>query len=323
MQSELPTSLPNRDIISPKVRRSRIKKFSGRVWRDRWLYLLLLPGLLFYIIYIFVPLAGSIIAFQDYSPFLGFLESPWVGLKHFQRLIEDPDVLNAIKNTLVLNLLTLLITFPIPIILAMMLDSVRQKLFKQIIQTLVYLPYFISWVVIVGIWYQIFGSLGLVNQILVAVGWEKVSFLTSPDWFRFNYIVQNIWHDSGWGTIIYLAALAGISQELYEVAAIDGANRWQRMWHITLPGIRPIMLVVFTINLGRILTVGFEHVFLLLNSSNESVAQVLDTFVYFRGIVNGNFSFATAVGLVKGVVGLILVVTANQLAKRFGEEGIF
>lgn len=299
-----------------------LSRFFNNLWRHKWLYIMLAPGVVFFIVFIYVPLAGNIIAFQDYSPFLGFADSPWVGLKHFERLFSDRDVLQALENTLVLNVLQLVISFPIPIILALMLNEVRNTLFKRTVQTIVYIPYFISFVVIVGIWYQLFGSNGLINQIFAELGGDKVRFLTSPDWFRFNFIAQTIWQGSGYGTIIYLAALTGISDDLYEAASIDGASHWQKVWNITLPGIRPVILVLFIINLGNILTTGFEHVFLLLNASNESTAQVLDTFVYYRGIVNGNFSFATAVGLVKGLVGLVLVLAANQFAKRFGDGGI-
>lgn len=319
-QFELNTSRPRPDFIT-KVK-AQMSRFFNRIWRDKWLYIMLLPGVIFFIVFIYVPLAGNIIAFQDYSPFLGFYDSPWVGLKHFERLINDRDVVQALENTIVLNVLQLVIVFPIPIVLALMLNEVRNTVFKRTVQTIVYIPYFISFVVIVGIWYQLFGSNGLINQVIVEMGGDKIRFLTSPDWFRFNFITQNVWQGSGYGTIIYLAALTGISQDLYEAASIDGASHWQKVWNVTLPGIRPVILVLFIISLGNILTTGFEHVFLLLNASNESTAQVLDTFVYYRGIVNGNFSFATAVGLVKGIVGLVLVLGANQLAKRFGDGGI-
>lgn len=319
-QLELNISPPQPDFMARA--KESLSRFFHNLRRHKWLYIMLTPGVVFFIIFIYVPLAGNIIAFQDYSPFLGFADSPWVGLKHFERLFSDRDVLQALENTMILNLLQLVISFPIPIILALMLNEVRNKLFQRTVQTIVYIPYFISFVVIVGIWYQLFGSNGLINQIIAEIGGDKVRFLTSPDWFRFNFIAQTVWQGSGYGTIIYLAALTGISNDLYEAASIDGASHWQKVWNITLPGIRPVILVLFIISLGNILTTGFEHVFLLLNASNESTAQVLDTFVYYRGIVNGNFSFATAVGLVKGVVGLVLVLAANQFAKRFGDGGI-
>jgi putative aldouronate transport system permease protein len=299
------------------------QRFVAQIWGRRWLYVLLLPGLLFYVIYIYVPYLGSVIAFQDYNPFLGIGGSPWVGFGHFQRLFTDPEVVTVVINTIVLSILQIVIAFPVPIILALMLNEVRNQFFKRSIQSLIYLPHFLSWVIIVSIWYQLFGSNGPINQTLIQSGMQKVNFLTNPDLFRPSFILQNIWKESGWSTILFLAALTGIDIQLYEAAAMDGASRWQRLWHITLPGIIPITLVILTLRLGTVLTIGFEHIFLLLNSSTESVAQVIDTFTYYRGIVNGDFSFATAVGLAKGIVGLVLVLATNRLAKSFGQGGLF
>lgn len=310
-------------MTTRRQRHSTWRKELRQIWNHRWLYLLLLPGLLFFVIYVYVPLLGNIIAFQDYSPFRGFTGSSWVGLKHFERLFADPDVGRVLWNTIFLNGLQLALVFPVPIILALLLNEVRVNFFKRTVQSIVYLPHFISWVIIVGIWYQIFGSRGLTNQILAELGMDRIGFLSDPNWFRVNFLAQNIWKESGWGTIIYLAALAGIPEVLYEAAAMDGATRWQRMRYVTLPGILPVIMIILILNIGNMLNVGFEHIFLLLNSATEPVAQVLDTFVYTRGILNGNFSFATAVGLVKSVVGLFLVLGANRLARRFGGGGLF
>jgi len=310
-------------MTTRRQRHSTWRKELRQIWNHRWLYLLLLPGLLFFVIYVYVPLLGNIIAFQDYSPFRGFTGSNWVGLKHFERLFADPDVGRVLWNTIFLNGLQLALVFPVPIILALLLNEVRVNFFKRTVQSIVYLPHFISWVIIVGIWYQIFGSRGLTNQILAELGMDRIGFLSDPNWFRVNFLAQNIWKESGWGTIIYLAALAGIPEVLYEAAAMDGATRWQRMRYVTLPGILPVIMIILILNIGNMLNVGFEHIFLLLNSATEPVAQVLDTFVYTRGILNGNFSFATAVGLVKSIVGLFLVLGANRLARRFGGGGLF
>lgn len=299
------------------------RRLAQQIWRRRWLYILLLPGLLYFIVYVYIPLLGNIIAFQDYSPFRGITRSPWVGLENFERLATDPDVRRVLINTLLLNTLQILLAFPIPIALALMLNEVRRYTVKRTVQSILYLPHFISWVIIIGIWYQLFGSRGLVNQIFGAIGLPGVDFLTDPLLFRPMFVLQSIWRESGWSTIIFLAALAGIDTQLYEAAAMDGATRWQRMLHVTLPGIMPVILLVLILRLGTVLNTGFEHNLLVLNSGNEPVAQVLDTFVYFRGIVNGDFSFATAVGLVKGLVGLVLVMGANRLARRFGHGGIY
>lgn len=305
------------------TRRTRLSRLATRIRGHGWLYVLLLPGLIFYLVYVYLPLLGSVIAFQDFSPFRGFTGSAWVGLKHFERLFSDRDVGRVLWNTVVLSLCQIIFAFPVSIVLALMLNEVRARIFKSTVQSVLYLPHFLSWVIIVGIWYQIFGTRGIANQALVELGFERVNFLTSEALFRPMFVLQTIWKEAGWGTILFLAALAGIDADLYEAAALDGASRWQRTLHITLPGLTPIIILLLILRLGNVLNVGFEHVFLLLNSSTERVAQVLDTFVYYRGIVNGDFSFATAVGLVKGLVGLVLVLGANQLAKRFGEEGVF
>ncbi len=302
---------------------SALRKTARQLWRHRWLYVMLLPGLLFFGVFVYWPHLGSVVAFQDYSPFLGFEDSPWVGLKHFRRMFADPEVWRVTWNTLYLNFLGLGFGFPLAIILAVMIYEAKNKLFKRFVQTAVFVPYFISLVVIVGIWYQLFGSSGLVNEALVSLGANKISFMTSPDWFRFNYVAQSIWKNTGYNTIIYLAALAGVSSELHDAAAIDGASRLQRIWHVTLPAIRPVIVILFILSLGHILSVGFEHVFLLLNASNDLTAQVIDTFVYYRGVAAGNFSFATAVGLIKGVVALVLVLTANHAVRRFTGKGAF
>lgn len=319
MENQLSARLAERTRPKP----SRWRKELSEIWTHRWLYLLLLPGLLFFVIYVYIPLLGNVIAFQDYSPFRGFLNSPWVGFKHFERLFTDPDVLRVLRNTVVLNVLQLIFAFPVPIILALMINETRHTFFKRTVQSIVYLPHFISWVIIVAIWYQLFGSRGLVNQVFAEFDMARVGFLSDPAWFRPNFILQNIWKESGWGTIIYLAALAGVPEDLYEAAAIDGATRFQRLWYVTLPSILPIIMIILILNIGNMLNVGFEHVYLLLNSATESVAQVLDTFVYTRGILNGNFSFATAVGLVKSLLGLVLIIAANRLARRYGGGGLF
>lgn len=307
--------------VSPRDRVQRSTTLAN-LWRRRWLYVLLLPGLIYFAVYIYVPYFGSVIAFQDFSPFRGIENSPWVGFKHFERLFTDPAFGRVVGNTLVLSFLQIVVAFPVPIILALMLNEVASPIYKRTVQSIVYLPHFISWVIIVGIWNQLFGSQGLANQARMEMGLDPMSFLTNIDFFRPSFILQNIWKESGWGTVIFLAALTSVNVQLYEAAAIDGANRLHQLWHVTLPAIMPVILIVLIIRLGHVLTIGFEHIFLLLNSATESQAQVIDTFVYTRGIINGNFSFATAAGLVQGIVGLILVLVANRLAKRFGEGGI-
>jgi putative aldouronate transport system permease protein len=303
----------------PAVKRRRARPLY-RYWH---LYLLILPGLLYFLVYRYLPMFGLAMAFQDFSPFLGFFDSPWVGLKHFKTMFEDQEALRVIWNTLEISLLQILFAFPLPIILALMINELRNAVYKRLIQSMVYLPHFLSWVVVVGIFVVFLKSDGIVNQLLQALGFGQIPFLTSPEWFKPLIVFQVIWKESGWGTIIILAALAGVNPQLYEAAVIDGANRWQQMWHITLPAIRSTIVILLILRLGSVMDTGFEQIFLMLNPFTMEVGNVLDTYVYFKGIQQGDISFATAVGLFKGAVGLILVVIANRLAKRFGEGGIY
>nr|WP_062496861.1 ABC transporter permease subunit [Paenibacillus sp. 32O-W] len=297
----------------------------AKLWRDRYLYLLILPGVLFFLVYRYIPMLGIVIAFQNFSPFLGFRGSEWVGLQHFRTIFADPEVVRVIWNTLYLSFLQIVFAFPAPIILALLLNELRSELYKRLIQTIVYMPHFLSWVIVVGIFVIFLRGDGLVNNFLQTVlGMEQsVGFLTNPDFFRPLIVLQVIWKEIGWGTIIFLAALAGVNPELYEAATVDGANRWRKMWHITLPAIRTVIVILFILRLGSVLDSGFEQIFLMLNSFNREIGEVLDTYVYYKGIQQTDYSFATAVGLFKSIVGLVLIVGANYLAKRFGQEGVY
>jgi putative aldouronate transport system permease protein len=314
-------------VIKPEVKKPTIfrsvprKKRKTRV--DVGLVLLLLPGVLYFLVYKYLPMLGLVMSFQDYSPFLGFWESPWVGWKHFETLFQDEEALRVIWNTLVISFYQILFAFPLPILLAILIHELRHQWYRRFIQSLVYLPHFLSWVVIVGIFVVFLRSDGLVNQLLGWFDMRPISFLTNPDWFQPLIVFQVIWKESGWGTIIILAALAGINPGLYEAAVIDGANRWQQMWYITLPAIRNTILILLILRLGTVMDTGFEQIFLMLNPFTMDVGNVLDTYVYYKGIQQGDVSFATAVGLFKGAVGLVLVVIANRTAKRFGQDGIY
>lgn len=301
------------------------RKTFVRLWRDRYLYLLILPGALFFLVYRYIPMAGIVIAFQDYSPFLGFSGSDWVGFKHFHTIFAEPDVVRVLWNTILLSVLQIAFAFPAPIVLALLLNELRSEAYKRVIQTVVYLPHFLSWVIVVGIFVIFLRGDGLVNHFLQNVmgRQESIGFLTNPHFFRPLIVLQVIWKEVGFGTIIFLAALAGVNPELYEAATVDGANRWRRVWHITLPAIRTTIVILLILRLGSVLDSGFEQIFLMLNSFNRDIGEVLDTYVYNKGIQQTDYSFATAVGLFKGVVGLVLVAGSNYLAKRFGEEGIY
>lgn len=307
------------------VRKTNTKKTAlSRLWKERYLYLLLLPGLAYFIIYRYIPMAGNVIAFQDFSAFQGFLHSDWVGLKHFKKIFEDQEVIRVIWNTLYLSFLQIIFAFPMSIVLSIMLNELRSERYKRLIQSLVYLPHFLSWVVVVGIVTVFLKTDGIVGKLLhIGFGLDQVSFLTEPSWFMPLIVLEVIWKETGWGTIIFLAALSGVNPSLYEAAVVDGASRWRQIWHITLPAIRSTVVILLILRLGSVLDVGFEQIFLMLNSLNMEIGNVLDTFVYFKGIEKSDFSFATAVGLFKSLVGLILIVGANKLAKRFGEDGVF
>ncbi|WP_066195747.1 MULTISPECIES: ABC transporter permease [Gracilibacillus] len=307
-----------------QIRNMKRSETWRNIKKNKLIYLMILPGFLYFFIYKYLPMYGLVISFQDYKPYRGILGSDWVGLEHFQRLFASSEFWMIFKNTLVLFGLQIFIFFPIPIIISLMLNEVRHQFFKRSVQTLVYIPHFMSWVVIVSISYVLLTlDGGIVNAILESLGLQKVNFLLNEDWFRPMYILQVIWREAGWGTIIFLAAITAVDPQLYEAARMDGANRFRQMWHITVPAIRNVIIVLLILKIGDVLELGFEHVYLLLNSSNRNVAEIFDTYVYVAGLQQGQFSYSTAVGFFKGGVGLAMVVFANWLAKRFNEEGIY
>ncbi|MEK4006043.1 sugar ABC transporter permease [Paenibacillus sp. FSL H3-0333] len=288
------------------------------------LYLMILPGLLYFIIFKYLPMGGLIIAFQNYQPFQGITGSEWVGLKHFIRLFTEPTFMQLLRNTLILFAMNIVIFFPLPIIVALMLNELKGRYLKNWIQTIIYIPHFMSWVIIVSITY-VFLTVdgGVINELIASLGGTKISFLTSSEWLRTIYILQIIWKELGWSTIIYLAAITVVDPQLYEASEMDGASRLRKTWHVTLPAIRPVIITLLILKIGSTLDLGFEHMYLLLNSLNRSVAEIFDTYIYTAGLKNGQLSFSTTIGLFKGVVGLILVMLSNKLAKRMGEDGVY
>ncbi len=299
------------------------KSFITYLIRDRWLYVLLIPGVLFFLVFKYAPMWGVVIAFQDYSPFKGFIKSTWVGLRNFTDFFVNPDFLRLFRNTLVMSALNLVFFFPMPIILALLLNELRSMRFKRTVQTIVYIPHFISMVVVYSITYVILGlTTGPVNGVMLQLLGHKIDFLGSPAWFRPLILIQLIWKETGWGTIVFLAALAGVDPELYEAAIVDGAGRFRRLLSITLPSIMSTIVILLILRMGYVLDNGFEQIFLMTNPLNRSVADVFDTYVYEVGIRQGAFSYSTAIGLFKGVIGLLLVWGTNALAKRAGQSGI-
>lgn len=309
---------------APPTRTRTSSERMQRLKRNKLLYMMIIPGLLFFIVFKYIPMYGLIISFQNYKPHLGVTGSEWVGWMHFDRLFHDPMFWTIFKNTLLLFLFNLAFFFPVPIILALMLNELRREWFKRTIQTIVYIPHFMSWVIVVSISFvMLTQDGGIINDLLAYFGFAKINFLMSADWFRPIYILQVIWREAGWGTIIYLAAMAAIDPQLYEAARMDGASRFRQIWHVTLPAIRSVIVVLLILKIGDVLELGFEHVYLLLNAMNREVAEIFDTYVYTAALRQGQFSYATAVGFFKSFVGLILVMMANWLAKKFGEEGVY
>lgn len=300
------------------------KKGISHLFQYRILYLMILPGIIYFLIFKYMPMGGLIIAFQNYQPFLGILGSPWVGFEHFIRLFTGDVFTMLLTNTLRLFSLQLFLFFPLPIILSLMLNEVRHAKFKKGIQTIIYIPYFMSWVIIVSISFVLLSlDGGLINELIAYFGGDKIPFLTSPEWMPRMYIGQVIWKELGWSTIIYLAAITNVDTQLYEAADMDGAGRLRKMWHVTLPAIRGTIITLLILRIGDVLNLGFEHIHLLLNSMNRQVAEIFDTYIYTAGLQNGQLSFSTAVGMFKGVVGLIMVWGANKIANKLGEEGVY
>ena len=283
--------------------------------------IMVLPGVIYMIAFKYVPMLGSVIAFQDYSVVRGIFGSEWVGLSNFVRLFQYADFYKILRNTVILGLLKVFLVFPIPVILSLMLNEVRNRGVKKSIQTVICIPYFISWVIVGGLVFDFLGVGGIFNNIRNALGMDNLLVMQKESWFRPIYVISTIWKEAGWGTVVYLATISGIDPGLYESAAIDGASRFQKMRYITLPLLVPTVMTLFLLNIGSFLELGFEQIYNLYTPMTYSVADIFDTYVYRSGIQQAQYSFATTVGLFQSVVGLILVLTFNRLANRFTEEG--
>lgn len=304
---------------SKPKRRSIVDRFK----RDWTLLALCLPGVLYFVIFFYIPIFGNVIAFKDYAPFLGIAESPWVGLENFVMLLEEPEFWSAVSNTLQITVLQLVLFFPAPIALALLINSLVGHRIKKFIQSVVYLPHFLSWVVVVAMFQQVIGGAGTVSTFLNSNGITIGNLMSNADTFKLLATAQVIWKDCGWGTIIFLAAITAIDMDKYEAAAIDGADWKRRLWHVTLPGIRSVVLMMLILRLGDILSVGFEQMVLQREAVGAGASEVIDTYVYYHGIRDGDWGMSTAAGLMKGVIGAALIFAANKLAHRFGEQGIY
>ena len=305
-------------------RAAQIQRVGDHLKREWQLYIMLLPMVIWLIVFLYKPMYGLQIAFKDYSIFKGVANSPWIGFEHFQTLFNNDQFLRAIKNTLIISAYGLLFGFPVPILLALMFNEVLSQKFKKTTQTIVYLPHFISSVIIAGIVITAFSpSAGIVNTILGWFGVDSVYFLTRPEWFRPIFIGTGIWQEAGFQSIVYLAAIAGVSPTLYESAVVDGASRWQMMWKITLPSILPTIIIMLIIRIGNILEVSFEMIILLYQPATYETADVVNTFIYRQGLQGGQYDFAAAAGLFNAVVAFVLVMTANAISKRYSRTSLW
>lgn len=289
------------------------------------LYLMLFPVLLFYVIFHYLPMFGIAISFQDYSVTRGFLASPWVGFKHFISFFQSIYFFRTVRNTLSINILLLIFSFPAPIILALLLNELRSRRFMKIVQTAVYMPHFISLVVVCGIIITFVSTKGIINELVTALGFNIISFQSDPKYFYPVYVISEIWQHIGWDSIIFIAALAGVDQELYEAATMDGAGRFQRMIHISIACILPTITIMLILRIGNLLSVGYEKILLLTlnNAALYEKADVISVYVFRRGLTDGRYSFASAVGLFNSIINCILLFSADKLSKKLGQDGLF
>ena len=295
----------------------------AQILKNKHVYIMLMPVVAYYVIFHYLPMYGVIIAFKNYAPLRGILGSPWAGFTHFQEFFNSYYFWRLLKNTFLISFYDLIFGFPAPIILALVLNEVTKMKFKRFVQTVSYLPHFISLVVIVGMVLDFLARDGLINQLIVFLGGEAIPFMQRPEWFRTVYVASNIWQSIGWGSIIYLAALTAISPELYEAARVDGANRWRQLWHITLPGILPTIVIMMILRVGDMMSVGYEKIILMYNPLIYDTADVISTFIYRKGLLEMNYSYSTAVGLFNSVINFILLILVNRLSRRLSGTSLW
>ena len=306
-----------------------IGRFFRYVRRHPMMYLMLIPGLFFLFIYKFAPLYGILIAFKDYNIFAGsnpidaIAKSPWVGFANFERLFRSSEFVKVLANTLIINGMKILFLFPIPVICAILLNEIRNQAFRKLSQTAIYVPYFFSWVVVFGIFYSLFGSYGVVNNVIAALGHARIKFFTDTGIFRWLLVFTEGWKEIGYNTVIYLAAITGIDSALYEAASVDGANKWKQIWHVTMPGLLPTIVLMFILKVGYILDTGFEQVLVFYNPAVYDVADIIQTYVYRLGMGQMDFPLSTALGLFNSVVAFVLIVSANLVSKKLIHRSIW
>ncbi|WP_129723443.1 ABC transporter permease [Xylanivirga thermophila] len=291
--------------------------------RNKYIYLILLPVIAFYIIFHYIPMYGAVIAFKDFKPGLGIIGSPWAGIKYFKEFLGSYYFWRLVKNTFAISFYNLIFGFPAPIIFALLINEIANSTFKKTVQTVTYLPHFISTVIICGLIIDFTGSDGIINDLIVSLGGERSNLLTRPELFRTIYISSEIWTNLGWGSIIYLAALTNIDPSLYEAAIIDGANRWKQTIHITIPGIAPTIMILLILQIGSMMSVGWEKIILLYNPLTYETADVISSFVYRRGLINFDYSYSAAVGLFNSIVNFVLLISANTISKKVNDMSLW
>ncbi|NOU76869.1 ABC transporter permease subunit [Paenibacillus sp. LMG 31458] len=311
-------------VITPTTRVKMKSKSMKRIWKNWELYVFALPAIAYFIIFHYIPLYGIQIAFKDFTAVKGIWGSEWVGLEHFRHFFASYYFWSLIRNTIGISLYELAVGFPIPIILALAMNELKNGFFKKLVQTVTYMPHFISVVVMAGIIISFLSpTTGIINQVMKVLGGEPIAFLMEPGWFKTIFVLSGVWQNMGWGTIIYLAALAGIDPQQHEAAVIDGANRLQRVRHINIPGIMPTIIILLILNVGSFMAVGFEKVFLLQNPINMESSDVISTFVYRSGLLQGQYSFSAAVGLFNAIINFVLLMTVNKIAKRTSQTSLW
>lgn len=320
----------SRSLDTPKIllrQRKKIKdRFIHAFNRDIYLYLMILLPFIYYILFAYLPMYGVLIAFKDIKIFKGFgsiIDAPWIGMKYFKEYLKDPYFWKLVRNTFLIRIYGIFWGFPVPIIFALLLNEIRHNKFKKVIQTVTYLPHFISTVVVCGMLTSFLATNGMINNLIKTLGGAPIQFLARPEWFRTIYISSGIWQSFGWNSIIYLASLTSINTELYEAAIIDGANRFEQAVFITIPGILPTITIMLIMSIGKIVNVGYEKILLLYNGATYETADVLSTYVYRRGLINTNFSYATAVGIFISVVGFIFIIAANMISRQLSETSLW
>ncbi|OAS17901.1 ABC transporter permease [Paenibacillus oryzisoli] len=295
-----------------------------RIVSNRFIYLMLVPAIVYYGVFHYYPMYGALIAFKQFSITKGIIGSPWVGLKHFEALFALDKFWQVFWNTIVISLYRLVFGFPLPLLVAVLMNEVRKMVFKRTVQTIIYLPHFISWVILGGLLINLLSTdSGVVNNAIRSLGGDPVGFLTDESYFRSTLVWSMIWKEFGWNTIIYMAALAGVNPQLYEAALVDGANRWRRIWHITLPCIRSTIIILLILRIGHLMEAGFEQIFVLYHPGVYQTSDIIDTYVYRIGLTEGRFSLAAALGLFKSAINFVLLIIANRMARMMGEQGIY